>query len=468
MHYQSKKNAAIDYQEVLHYPLSRIPLSLTNSDGTMRKTTKSTFKAIIIGDSNFSISLNAAGTLVIDLVSLFHQLVETKKNNYEQICKRIISMVSTVIDRVERVDFVADNYTKNISPIKKGEHAMRGESDPIIIKSLKSKAAKEFKEPILRNATNKTRLIELFVQYVSENSSDVLQQLGCGTIYISTEGHCYKITAGQTSSEAQLKSNQPEADTRLILHARHALASTKSDVYIYSPSADTDVMVLCVSLLSDESHRVHIADGSGKRLKVYKLSDIEVDDDHRLALIGLYAFTGNDYVSSLFGIGKKKAYKQMTSDEKYVWLFQELGDDIEPVSIEEHLDWMESFICQVYNEKDYTSVNEARYSIFKKQLAKNKTVSLSKIPPCRSVLKLHLERSAYIAYLWKRSQEPQIELFPIEKYGWFQDGQIVWTEEEIFPATISKYMSEENETVLYDDEEDDIFSEEDSVGDDEA
>ena len=136
------ENAAIDYQEVLQYPLSRIPLSLTNSDGTMRKTTKSTFKAIIIGDSNFSISLNATGTLVIDLVSLFHQLVETKKNNYEQICKRIISMVSTVIDRVERVDFVADNYTKNISPIKKGEHAMRGESDPIIIKSLKSKAAK--------------------------------------------------------------------------------------------------------------------------------------------------------------------------------------------------------------------------------------------------------------------------------------------------------------------------------------
>ena len=44
----------------------------------------------------------------------------------------------------------------------------------------------------------------------------------------------------------------------------------------------------------------------------------------------------------------------------------------------------------------------------------------------------------------------------------------MWTEEEIFPATISKYMSEENETVLYDDEEDDIFSEEDSVGDDEA
>ena len=158
----------------------------------------------------------------------------------------------------------------------------------------------------------------------------------------------------------------------------------------------------------------------------------------------------------------------MTSDEKYVWLFQELGDEIEPVSIEEHLDWMESFVCQVYNEKDYTSVNEARYSIFKTQLAKNKTVSLSKIPPCRSVLKLHLERSAYTAYLWKRSQEPQIELPSIEEYGWFQDGQIVWTEEEIFPATISKYMSKENETVLYDDEEDDIFSEEDSVGDDEA
>ena len=57
---------------------------------------------------------------------------------------------------------------------------------------------------------------------------------------------------GHTSAYTQLESNQPEADTRLILHARDALQSTTSDVYIYSPSADTDIIVLAVSLLHDE------------------------------------------------------------------------------------------------------------------------------------------------------------------------------------------------------------------------
>ena len=95
---------------------------------------------------------------------------------------------------VDRVYFVADNYTVYVSPIKKGEHAARGESNSIIIKSLTSKTAANFKERILRNPTNKTRLVELFIEYVTKNSKDVRKQLGCTTIYISAEGRCHKFT----------------------------------------------------------------------------------------------------------------------------------------------------------------------------------------------------------------------------------------------------------------------------------
>ena len=86
------------------------------------------------------------------------------------------------------------------------------------------------------------------------------------------------------------------------------------------------MVVLCVVLLHDEKTRVHIIDGSGKRSRVYKLLDITVDEEVSDALIGLYAFTGNDFVSSLFGIGKVKAYKQMMSDRKHLNLFSGLGE----------------------------------------------------------------------------------------------------------------------------------------------
>jgi len=121
-------------------------------------------------------------------------------------------------------------------------------------------------------------------------------------------------------------------------------------------------------------------------------------------------------------------------------------------------------VCKLYSEKQCNTVNEARYELFKRKLVKNKTVSLSKIPPCKSVLKLHLSRSAYVAYLWRRSQENQIELPPIDEYGWFLDGNIVWKDEEIFPTTVAKYIEVEDEH-MYNDEDDDIYSETESDDD---
>ena len=77
---------------------------------------------------------------------------------------------------------------------------------------------------------------------------------------------------------------------------------------------------------------MYIADGSGKGLKTYKLSDVNIDDEElrrkhgvtieeeelRPALIGLYGFTGKDYASSFFSVGKKTAYTQILSDKRNV------------------------------------------------------------------------------------------------------------------------------------------------------
>ena len=115
-------------------------------------------------------------------------------------------------------------------------------------------------------------------------------------------------------------------------------------------------------MLHDASHRVYIADGSGK---TFKLSDVTIDEEElrrkhgvtveeeelRRALIGLYAFTGNDYASSFFRVGKKTAYTQMLSDERNVGLFSELGEFIDVISIEVQLEWAERFVCQLYNKK---------------------------------------------------------------------------------------------------------------------
>ena len=46
-----------------------------------------------------------------------------------------------------------------------------------------------------------------------------------------------------------VKSNQEEADSKVILHCLDALNDLEAAIIIHSPSADTDIMVLSVSLL---------------------------------------------------------------------------------------------------------------------------------------------------------------------------------------------------------------------------
>ena len=86
----------------------------------------------------------------------------------------------------KRVDLVADTY-REIS-IKNGERQKRGTSARLIIHSSQSKLPREFKN-FLKNGENKTRLIELLFQVISQESSRAVQMLKCDKIYCSKKRH---------------------------------------------------------------------------------------------------------------------------------------------------------------------------------------------------------------------------------------------------------------------------------------
>ena len=63
-------------------------------------------------------------------------------------------------------------------------------------------------------------------------------------------------------------------------------------------------MIIAISLI-DTSKRVFVDYGDGKNRKGVWLNSIHLDDNIRAALIGFHAFSGNDYVSSIFERGKQ-------------------------------------------------------------------------------------------------------------------------------------------------------------------
>ena len=114
------------------------------------------------------------------------------------------------------------------------------------------------------------------------------------------------MTIDQEMEIPSLSSNQTEADTRVILHTRHAVENTFMPVFLYSPLGDTDIVVLAISLLTNVSDRVTMIDGSGQHRRIIKLSSLVILlRDIYTWLIGFHAFTGNYFVSSFFKHGKK-------------------------------------------------------------------------------------------------------------------------------------------------------------------
>ena len=107
--------------------------------------------------------------------------------------------------------------------------------------------------------------------------------------------------------DLNLSGNHEEVDAKIILHCETVPHRNHGEnVCLWSPSGDTDIVVLPVELLQEFNDRVFIVNGSGSNTEHYKLSYFEIDFKNTSALLGLHAFTGKNYVSSFFWKGKEK------------------------------------------------------------------------------------------------------------------------------------------------------------------
>ena len=74
----AKYNKSINYKKVLKFPLSPIPLSISNADGSMRKMNKSAVAGIILNNATIDISpkdaTNSTSVCIVDMISVIGTL----------------------------------------------------------------------------------------------------------------------------------------------------------------------------------------------------------------------------------------------------------------------------------------------------------------------------------------------------------------------------------------------------------
>ena len=154
----------------------------------------------------------------------------------------------------------------------------------------------------LQSGCNKTRLIELLFEYLQLNKEEVLQTLRSDNLVLLSDNSYVVVSRVAVMEDLNLSSDQKEADSKIILHFEN---------FLHRNHGETDIVVLAVGLLQEFNDWAFVVNRSGSNREHCKLSDFEIDIESTSTLLGLHAFTGNDYVSSFFRKGRENCWKVM-------------------------------------------------------------------------------------------------------------------------------------------------------------
>ena len=142
---------------------------------------------------------------------------------------------------------------------------------------------------------NKTEIVKFLVSFWKK--PECTAKLGQRVLYVTQEEECWELTSSSIDIVPELRCSHEEADTRIILHAKH----TESPFIVHAD--DTDVLLLLVGHSNSLNRVVYMKMGRGLKTRIVpinliidKLSKevqpVTTADDFVESLIGLHAFTG--------------------------------------------------------------------------------------------------------------------------------------------------------------------------------
>jgi len=229
----------------------------------------------------------------------------------------------------------------------------------------------------------------------------------------------------------ELHCDHEEADTRLLLHAKHASA-THQHIVIRSP--DTDVLILSVAFAHNIPSTLYFLTGSGTSTRIVNVTTISQSYGYKKceAILGVHVFTGCDTVSAFRGKGKVKALKLMLDSPEACDDFQKLGTDW--ILSDEILSRLEPFVSLLYGQKNCSDINYARYNVFRLKCSTD-----AALPPNKDCLQFHAMRATYQAAIYRRALQNIISAPSPVGYGWILDDEDALTFEwmSLAPAPIN-------------------------------
>ena len=190
--------------------------------------------------------------LIVDGMAVLQAMKEIPAT-FEELAAAVFHSVVPQTTLARRVDFVTDRYS-DVS-IKNPERAKRATQGTVKVKITGGgqKCPKQWKK-FLSSGENKRTLTRFLLQQWSRDK--YADQIGNRNVYFAVENECFRLSLndGKVVWEEipELNSNHEEADTKLLLHAKHA--SENGETTIMIKSRDTDVAILACHFCSEIQH----------------------------------------------------------------------------------------------------------------------------------------------------------------------------------------------------------------------
>lgn len=393
---QARPDADLD--DFFRHENQREPPSLSDQ-GRLRFGTKSDILGCLPGMpvAGHSVATKEATVVILDMAAVIHIIKPQRASTFGEYTEMQLLpyLRSQMTDNTTRIDAIWDTYRD--ASLKSQTRAKRGET-------IGSRTRVSAKVPIpkgvewqkfLKDCENKDQFFKFISQELQRCTADLPFQL------LTTKGD---LVLSNMPSDLQSLSpcQQEEADTRMMLHLRHAADQGHSKAYLRT--VDSDVVVLAINFFQQINlTELWIGFGTGKTYKdipVHVISQ-KIGPQRCKALPFFHAYTGCDVASAMSGIGKKTAWNAWDSFPDVTETIVEMTED--PTSLTQesvHMRHLQRWTVLMYSKTCGTGlVNEARKIMFTHGLK-----SLDSIPPTEHALFQHAKRALFTAaFVWKQS-----------------------------------------------------------------
>ncbi|WAR05623.1 hypothetical protein MAR_020992 [Mya arenaria] len=267
----------------------------------------------------------------------------------------------------------------------------------------------------LSNGQNKERLVQFYSGYMAEHACTKLKAQEVLLINGGKSTPCVIVTTNGSCNQPILDTNQEEADTVMILHAKYEADRGSTCIAIHSP--DTDVLVLLLhhyryigaAHLYMSTGRVTLHTDGRRFIPVHQLID-KLTKYQLNILLSVYCITGCDTTSGFFGKGKRRAFKLLTERASNFQPLFNLGEELLLSELQRTA--CTSFVISLYGGSDVQTLHQLRC------IKAKSSVHPRNIPPTADTLNLRLQRCVIQLWIWRHATTAQHNLPPFTDFGY--------------------------------------------------